>query len=90
MEAVVIEESPKKFIVELRGESHTLLNVLKHKLWENDKIKIATYHVNHPLLGIPKLIVETDGSVKPRKAVSEAAEKLKKDVDKFRTAFEKA
>ncbi|TAL52229.1 MAG: DNA-directed RNA polymerase subunit L [Nanoarchaeota archaeon] len=90
MEAVVIEESPKKLIVELRGESHTLMNVLKHKLWENEKVKIATYHINHPLIGIPQLIVETDGSLKPRKAISDAAEKIKKDVDKFRTSFEKA
>lgn len=90
MEAVVIEESPKKLIVELRGESHTLMNVLKHKLWENDKVKIATYHINHPLIGIPRLIVETDGSLKPRKAISDAADKIKKDVDKFKTSFEKA
>ncbi|HLD18729.1 MAG TPA: DNA-directed RNA polymerase subunit L [Candidatus Nanoarchaeia archaeon] len=90
MEAILIEESPKKLIVELQGESHTILNVLKHKLWENEKIKIATYQINHPLIGIPRLIVETDGSIKPRKAVFEAAEKLKKDVDKFKASFEKA
>jgi len=90
MEAVLIEESSKKLIIELQGESHTILNVLKHKLWENEKVKIATYHINHPLIGIPRLIVETDGSIKPRKAVSEAAEKLKKDVDKFKASFDKA
>ena len=90
MEAVAIEESPKKLIMELRGESHTLLNVLKRKLWENDKVKIATYNINHPLIGIPQLIVETDGSVKPRKVISDAADKLKKDVEKFKAAFDKA
>ncbi len=90
MEAVPIEDTPKKLIIELRGENHTLLNVLKHQLWEVDKVKIATYHVNHPLIGIPQLIVETDGSVKPRKAVHIAAENIKKDIEKFKTAFEKA
>lgn len=90
MEAIAIEDTSKRLILELRGEGHTLLNVLKNQLWTNEHIKVATYHINHPLIGIPQLIVETDGQIKPRKAITEAATKLSKEVERFRTSLDKA
>ena len=90
MEIETIEETPKRLIIEVRGENHTLMNVLKNQLWNNAHVKVAAYNVKHPLIGIPQLIVETDGNVKPRKAIIDASEKIRKDVEKFRTAFKNA
>jgi DNA-directed RNA polymerase subunit L len=89
MELTVIEESQKKFVFQLKGAGHTLCNALKHELWNNAHIKVATYVIKHPLIGIPELTIETDGTIKPRKAVSEALEKLIAKADKFSAAFKK-
>ena len=79
MEINVLEESSKKIVFEIKGEGHSMLNSLKRTLWQNKHVKIATYAIDHPLVGIPKMTVETDGEVKPRKAILEAAEKLQKE-----------
>ena len=89
MELSVIEESQKKMVFEIKGQGHTLCNSLKDKLWENKHVKVATYNISHPLVGIPRMIVETDGEAKPKKVVSDAAEALRKDVAEFRQELKK-
>jgi len=89
MELVVIEETPKKLVFELKGEGQTLCNVLKSKLWTNKHIKIATYNVPHPLSGTPRMTVETDGEIKPRKAVADSIESLRKEVADFKQELKK-
>lgn len=89
MEIKVLEESNKSIVFEIKGEGHTLCNALKKELWENKHVKIATYVVKHPLIGIPEMTVETDGEIKPRKALMDAAEKVIDQTDKFRKEFKK-
>jgi len=50
--------------------------------------KIAGYNVKHPLVGKPQIIVETDGA-DPRRALTDAAERLKKLVERFEKEFVK-
>lgn len=89
MELSIIEETPKKLVFELKGQSHTLCNSLKDKLWDSKHVKVATYNIAHPLVGTPKIVVETDGEAKPRKVISDAAESLKKDIAEFRQELKK-
>ena len=88
MELNVLEDSPKRFVAEVKGASHTLCNVVKAELWKNKHVKIATYSVSHPLVGIPKFIVETD-SEKPKKAMADAAGKVADNVSKLKKEFKK-
>ena len=89
MEISVVEETPKRLVFELKGQGHTLCNGLKSRLWESKHVRMATYTIPHPLVGIPRTVVETDGEVKPRKAVSDAAESLRKSVGEFRQELKK-
>ncbi len=89
MELNVLEESPKRLVAEVKGAGHTLCNALKVELWGNKHVKVATYSVSHPLVGIPKIIVETDGEVKPKKALAEAAAKLAEEAGKLKKEFKK-
>jgi len=89
MELNVLEESPKRFIAEVKGAGHTLCNALKTEMWNNKHVKIATYSISHPLVGIPKFLVETDGEIKPRKALSDAAVKLVDSIGKLQKEFKK-
>lgn len=89
MEFNILEETPKRLVAEVKGAGHTLCNALKSELWENKHVKIATYAINHPLVGIPKFVIETDGDAKPRKALADAAGKLADSVDKLKKEFKK-
>jgi DNA-directed RNA polymerase subunit L len=89
MEIKVIEETKNKLVFEIPGEGHTLCNALKRELWKDKHIKVATYSINHPLIGIPRMIVETDSETTPRKALAKAAEALKEEVNDFKTEFSK-
>jgi len=60
------------------------LIALKEELWNVKHVKVAGYRIDHPLVGIPRLIVETDGQEAPRKALISAAERLKKKTGKFK------
>jgi DNA-directed RNA polymerase subunit L len=87
MEIKVLEEKKNRLVLEIKGEGHAFCNALKRELWNDLHVKIAAYKIKHPLVGIPTLFVETDGKETPKKALTEAAKRLSKEADKFKTAF---
>ncbi len=89
MEIKVLEETNKSITFEIKGEGHTLCNALKKELWNNKHVRAATYNVKHPLIGIPEIVVETDGEIKPRKAVMDAADRIIDQAGKFQKEFRK-
>lgn len=89
MELKVISEAKNKLIFEIKGECHTLANMLRKELWEDKHIKAAGYNVTHPLEGTPRVVVETDGKESPKKAIGAAVERLVKKNDTLRKAFKK-
>jgi len=89
MEIKVLEESKNKLVVELIGEGHSLCNALKAELWKNKKVKIAGYNIAHPLIGVPKLVIETE-SGNPKEFLLDAVKAVRKDTDAFLKAFSKA
>ncbi|MBW2993449.1 DNA-directed RNA polymerase subunit L [Candidatus Woesearchaeota archaeon] len=87
MKIKIIENKKNKLVLEIYNETHTLFNALKKELWNDDHIKAAGYQIDHPLTGIPKFTVETDGKEEPKKALLAAAARLKKNTDKFKESF---
>ena len=83
MEFIVLEESKDKLVFQLKGETHTFCNALKEALQGVKGVEIATYKIDHPLIGIPKFLIETKG-VEPRKALKEALKGLKKKAEEFK------
>ncbi len=88
MEFNVIEESKTKLIFELKGETHSFCNVLKKELQNTKGVEMATYRIDHPLVGIPKFHLETKG-VEPRKALKSALTSLKKKAKEFESESKK-
>lgn len=89
MEINIIEEDKKKMIFELKGENHTLSNLLEKELWKDEDVKAAGYNVEHPLIGNPKMVVETNGKKTAREAVEDAIKRLKKQNADFQKVFKK-
>jgi len=89
MELKVVQEEKNKLIVEINGEDSTFCNLIRKELWNDSHVKAAAYAQDHPDVSVPVIIVETDGKEEPRKALTEAAKRVKKDLDKFLSVFEK-
>ena len=89
MEIKVLEQKKNKLIIELKGETHSFCNALKKELWNDKHIKAAGYNIEHPLVGVPQIIIETDGK-DPKKALIDAAGRLKKSFDSLKTEFLKS
>jgi len=89
MEIEVLEKSKKKMIFKIPGADHTLLNPLKRELYQDKAVKIASYTIEHPLLKVPKFIIETDGTKEPGKALIDAAKRLQKTNEKVLEEFKK-
>jgi DNA-directed RNA polymerase subunit L len=83
MEINVLEESKKRMVFELKGETHTFCNALKEALWKVPGVDIASYTIEHPLVGIPKFILETKG-IEPREALKKAVAELRKKGKEFK------
>ena len=89
MEIKVLEDTKNKLRFEFQDADHTFCNILEKELWNDSHIKAAGYFIEHPLIGKPKFIVETDGKEKPKKALQDAIKRLKKTNEDFKKAFEK-
>lgn len=84
----ILEEKKHRLVFEIDGDTHTLAAALTKELWNDEHTKVAGYNVDHPLLGKPKFVVETDGA-DPKKTVQAAAKRLSKQAEKFRDAAAK-
>ena len=85
MEIKIVEEKKNRIVFE-SDQSHGFFNLQKEELNNDSKVKVATYFVKHPLISKPRMIVETS-SGEPKKILAEAANKIRKKVEKFEKDF---
>ena len=89
MELKVVKSEGKKLLLELTGETLTLTNILKDKLWESKNVSEAAQIREHPYLSEPKIwVVVKKGS--PLTALEKAAESAIKDLEKLKEEFKQA
>ena len=89
MELNIIEDKKSRMVFELVGEDHTFCNALTSELWEVKGVKTAAYNIRHPLVGIPKIILETDSKTDPKKALKTAIASIEKKNKEFLTKFKR-
>ncbi len=93
MDLRVIKNLDTELSIEIVGEDHTFMNVLKGALLEVEGVTAATYDMNPEQSGgqtEPVVTVKTDGSIEPLDALEEAANGIKSKTDAFRDAFDQA
>ena len=89
MEIKILEEEKRKMIFEIKGETHTVANLLEKELWKDEDVKAAGYNISHPLIGVPTMVVETNGKKSARDAVEDAVKRIKKQTVDFVKALKK-
>lgn len=83
----IVKMSEDSIELELEGEDHTLCNVLCKELFNDKHVVFAAYHIDHPLVGKPRIYVQTDGSKAPLQAIIDAAERIRSEALKFKELF---
>lgn len=90
MKVKILNESPNKLEIEIADEDHTLGNLLRSRLLKDKKVKHAGYQIVHPLTGGIKLLIQTEGSTKPRDALLKALSEIEDETKEFQQEFKKA
>ena len=82
MDIKILEEKKNRLVFVVEGDTHTVTSALRTELASDEHVKAAGYHIEHPLLGHPQFIVETDGA-NPRKTVAAALKRMAKQAEKL-------
>ncbi|WP_248896590.1 DNA-directed RNA polymerase subunit L [Haloplanus halobius] len=93
MELRVIEITDEELRMEIAGEDHTFMNVLKGALLETAGVEAATYDMNPEQSGgqtEPILSVKTESGTDPLEAVADASRQVQDVADDFVAAFDDA
>jgi DNA-directed RNA polymerase subunit L len=89
MEVKIIRKTDTEIEMEIRGESHTLMNALKAALIEDKAVRTATYTIEFPGVSEPVLFVKTDKTEDPIDAIKKASSRLSGQCDDFIKLFSK-
>jgi len=89
MELNIINKTNNELEVELRGETHTLLNLLKDLLIKDERVEAAFYDMKHVSISDPILYIKTDGT-DPIMILKETAAIIVAQCDEFIEVFGKA
>ena len=88
MELNTLQKTKTKLRLEIKGEDHTFVNILKKELYNDKAVKYAGYKIEHAHIGIPELIMETEGK-DPKKVLLDAVSRLKKIDKELLSKFKK-
>ncbi|MFC6785357.1 DNA-directed RNA polymerase subunit L [Halobaculum halobium] len=95
MELRVIDKTDEELRIEIAGEDHTFMNVLKGQLLNTDGVAAATYDMNPEQSGgqtEPILSIKTEDGLDPLDALEQAAMAVSDDLetlyDRIEVAFD--
>jgi len=86
MNLKILNKTDTELEMEIVGETHTLLNLLKTILLEDDAVEIATYDIKYLGISEPIMYVRTNGK-DPVQAVRSAISKIIAICDEFKSVF---
>ena len=93
MDLRVIDKSDTELSIEIAGEDHTFMNVIKGALLETDGVTAATYDVNPEQSGgqtDPVLTIKTEANVDALDALEDGTDRVIEKADELTEAFEAA
>jgi DNA-directed RNA polymerase subunit L len=93
MDLRVIDKSDTELSIEIAGEDHTFMNVIKGALLETEGVTAATYDVNPEQSGgqtDPVLTIKTEEDVDALDALEAGTDRVIEKADDLTAAFEAA
>jgi len=87
MEIKIIRKEDNVLEFELPGEDHTFCNLLVNLLNKNPHVEFAAYKIEHPLIGVPRIFVRTDGVKKPGEVLIEVSKQIESVYEAIKEKF---
>jgi len=85
LEIVTNEKDNLEFYIE--GERHTLTNLLKEKLSENESVDFVAYKLDHPSDTKAKFVLKAKNA---KKVLIDTLKEIEKEFDSFKKEFSKS
>lgn len=86
MNVKILKKTDDELHLEFEGESHTLLNLLRTELLEDDRVLLATYDAKFPMMTNPIFRLRTK-DVDPVVLMKEAASRIAGISEEFEGEF---
>jgi len=87
MNVKILKKTSEELHLEFEGESHTLLNLLRTELLEDDRVLLATYDAKFPMMTNPIFRLKTR-DVDPVDLLNEVARRIVGLCEEFEVSFE--
>ena len=82
MELEVLSKTKNELEFKIKGERHTLPQLLKAELLKDPKVELVSYKLNHPLDADSIFYIRTEGK-DPKKVLEEACKTIESQLDDF-------
>jgi len=89
VELELVEKGEGYLLIKVRGEDHTLCNLLRKTLHEDKYVVAASYAIEHPLTEPPKLYVKTKKGKTPERALTDAAEQVAEQLEELQKQLQR-
>ncbi|HOO54608.1 MAG TPA: DNA-directed RNA polymerase subunit L [Methanothrix sp.] len=89
MNVKILKKTEDELHLEFEGESHTLLNLLRTELLEDDRVLLATYDAKFPMMTNPIFRLKTR-DVDPVVLLNEVASRIAGMCEEFEASFNAA
>ncbi|MBC7114570.1 MAG: DNA-directed RNA polymerase subunit L [Archaeoglobi archaeon] len=89
MEVKIISKTDNELKMEIRGEDHTLLNLLRTNLLEYPSVEEVWYDISHPMVSHPVLYLRTKDE-DPIELLKKVLNVIKEDLDELDRNFREA
>ena len=86
MKLKYLEKRKDKAKIEVKGATHTLLNLLRENAWKAGASQ-ASYIIEHPYLSDPQIIIKSN---KAKKVLNDSAQFIIDDSEAFKREFRRA
>ncbi|MCD6576122.1 MAG: DNA-directed RNA polymerase subunit L [Nanoarchaeota archaeon] len=88
VEIEILEEEKNKLKFKVKGETHTILNLIRNELFNDESIEFAGYKIEHPLVKDAIFTIATSKGT-PKTALKKAIERLQKKLSKLEAEIKK-
>ena len=79
MEIEVRKKTDRELVIKLKGEDHTLGNLIAKEALKHPHVRLAAYAIEHPLEGSPVIRIVTDGELCATEALKDVINSLIKE-----------
>lgn len=90
MELELVEKGEGSLLIKVRGEDHTLCNLLRKSLYDDKHVIAASYVIEHPLTEPPKFYVKTRKGKSPERAFTDAAGRVAEQLEELQKQLQRA